>query len=233
MKHYVYKITFPTNHIYVGVRSCNCPVEEDIYMGSPRTHKHYWDEYEPVKTIIADDFDTREEANEFEAFCIEMQWLKNKGLSLNACVGGNKFHCLGVKRSEETKAKISENRSETYQFLDENNKVVNITNLCGYSKDRGLSQTSLWMLATGVKKSYKGLKCLPEVYEAKQKEISEELEQRKKDEQLYPNMCFSKHLGKVKYRVYKNSDSLRFNRMYLDRLEALEVGLILNQIWGD
>lgn len=33
--HYVYQITYNTSKRYIGVRSCNCNIEEDPYMGSP------------------------------------------------------------------------------------------------------------------------------------------------------------------------------------------------------
>lgn len=33
--HYVYEITYADNRKYIGVRSCNCSIEEDPYMGSP------------------------------------------------------------------------------------------------------------------------------------------------------------------------------------------------------
>lgn len=34
MNHYVYQITYNTGKKYIGVRSCNCTIEEDTYMGS-------------------------------------------------------------------------------------------------------------------------------------------------------------------------------------------------------
>ena len=33
--HYVYEITYNTGKKYIGVRSCKCNIEEDVYMGSP------------------------------------------------------------------------------------------------------------------------------------------------------------------------------------------------------
>jgi hypothetical protein len=94
-----------------------------------------------------------------------------------------------------------------------------------------VSQPNLWMLSQGIKKEYAGLKCLPEVYNKKQEELNLELEKKKEEEWLYSNMCFSKHLGQIKYRVYLyEKKKQRMNRFFIDRQNALECGLILNQI---
>lgn len=103
--HYTYKISFPTGHIYYGVRSCKCLPENDTYLGSPVTHKNYWTKYEPVKTVLAS-WPTREIAEEIEDELILYQWSLDKNLSLNAGVNGTKFNNYGKKHTEETKLKI-------------------------------------------------------------------------------------------------------------------------------
>lgn len=75
MKHYVYKITFEEDpHIYYGVRSHSDP-EKDLYLGSPKTHKIYWEIYTPKKTILSI-YLTREEAAkvENELICQNMKY---------------------------------------------------------------------------------------------------------------------------------------------------------------
>jgi hypothetical protein len=149
LNHYVYKITFETGHIYYGVRSCECLPKEDPYLGSPYTYKHFWDEYQPVKTIIADDFLTREDANEFEGFCIQMQWLKNKELSLNASDRGVKFNNYGRKASPETIAKRVSKKSKTYTLINPEGNTVEITNLSQFCRYNKLTDTSMIAVSKG------------------------------------------------------------------------------------
>lgn len=66
MNHYNYKITnIKTGEFYIGVRSCKCPIEEDLYMGSSSTwNKAYIKEHKQdlVKEIL-ETFETRKLAN--------------------------------------------------------------------------------------------------------------------------------------------------------------------------
>ena len=49
---YVYKITFEeVPHFYFGVRSHTDP-KNDTYLGSPKTHKNYWEIYTPKMQIL-------------------------------------------------------------------------------------------------------------------------------------------------------------------------------------
>ena len=69
-KHYVYKITDPiTNEYYIGSRSCN-EIIADNYMGSYYVWKPK-DVSRLVKEIIEENFETREDALEYEANLIK------------------------------------------------------------------------------------------------------------------------------------------------------------------
>lgn len=59
---YVYEITYENNMKYIGVRSCNCNIEDDDYMGSSKIIPF---NLKGTKTIIKT-FETREEAVRFE-----------------------------------------------------------------------------------------------------------------------------------------------------------------------
>jgi group I intron endonuclease len=138
---------------------------------------------------------------------------------------------LGWKATKEQREGMSMANSKTYQFLDEENNLVEIKNLSKYARENGVSQPNLWMLSQGVKKEYAGLKCLPEVYQKKQAELNLKLEKKKDEEWLYPNMCFSKQLGRIKYRVFLLEKRKQIiNAFFINRKDGLECGLILNQI---
>jgi hypothetical protein len=65
MKHYVYKLEDKkTGEFYYGSRTCKCKIEEDNYMGSMKTWKP--NKTELVKTIIKDDFKSRNHATIYE-----------------------------------------------------------------------------------------------------------------------------------------------------------------------
>jgi group I intron endonuclease len=142
------------------------------------------------------------------------------------------YSCAGVLRTDSEIKKIKEALQKTYQFLNKSDEVIEITNLCDYAKENNLNQSSLWMLSSGIKKTYANLKCLTEVYQNKQEQLKMELESRKTSEWLYPNMCLISHLGKIKYTVYKNENKEAvFKKICSTRKEALEYGLLISQIF--
>lgn len=151
---YVYKIQFETGHVYYGVRSCFCKPELDPYLGSPYTHKNYWTEYEPKKTVLKE-FDTREEALEAEKFLINWQWNStNEGklYSLNACLGGKNYMTAGVKPSAETVLK----RSKPYKLWSPEGEVVEGMNLREFARSINADSANLAGVMTGRFLHYKG-----------------------------------------------------------------------------
>lgn len=157
MYSYVYKVEFPeTGHVYFGSRSCECKPEEDTeYLGSPKTHKAHWKSFEPVKVILRE-FDTREEANAYEAVLIEWAWSVNKSLSLNANIGGVRFSALGLKKSEESKTKISFKNSKPFKLVSPDGKLIEGSNLRSFSNKKDFSYGNLHSVIKGERLHYKG-----------------------------------------------------------------------------
>lgn len=92
--HYVYKITDPhTEEYYIGVRSCDCKISEDSYMGSYAT-------WEPKnindleKSIVKFGFKSRDTANKFERELI-IEHIEDS-LNRNFKVPGENFHVKGM-----------------------------------------------------------------------------------------------------------------------------------------
>jgi hypothetical protein len=91
MKHYVYKLTdTKTGEYYFGSRSHENP-STDTYMGSMRVWKP---ENKLVKKILKDDFETRDNAIEYEALMIENHI--NDELNRNYYIPDKGFHTFGL-----------------------------------------------------------------------------------------------------------------------------------------
>jgi hypothetical protein len=115
MKHYVYKIEdIITNEFYYGSRSCKCNPNDDKYMGSMQTWKP--NKINLIKTILKDDFLTREDAILEESILISNGI--NDALNRNYHIPNKGFHTVGYgywtgkvgphfgfKHTEETKQK--------------------------------------------------------------------------------------------------------------------------------
>ena len=146
-KHYVYKISFETGHVYFGVRSCKCSPEEDVYMGSPVTHKDYWERYEPKKTILKE-FDTREEAEEAEKFLINWQWESTddgKFWSLNATIAGVKFNNFGTV-----------GKGRNYLFISPTGQIFEGNNIKRFCEEHNLDGAHMLGVLNGTTTSHKG-----------------------------------------------------------------------------
>jgi hypothetical protein len=114
--HYTYKITFVDWFYYYGMRTCEVTPEEDIYWGSPTTHKDKWNTAMFSKEILVV-YDSYEECSEAEIELIKPVY-KTDPLCLNESCCGH-FNMTpeirrkisesntGKKRSEETKQKLS------------------------------------------------------------------------------------------------------------------------------
>lgn len=112
--HYVYRIDFlEVPHVYFGSRTSKClPARDTKYMGSPKTYKHYWKDYTPVKTILFTGFENREDAIICENDLIRQQWNDNISISLNDHIGWTTFHRAGKSSWNKGKSPSIETRQK-------------------------------------------------------------------------------------------------------------------------
>lgn len=140
MYHYTYSISFTdTPHIYFGVRSSKCLPENDTdYMGSPKTFKHYWKKYNPIKTVL-DSYETREESELAENKLILSQWNSNKALSLNASLGYHSFHTLDAtwQRTDD----INDKTAIKYYLISPCGEVSQGCNIRRFARCQGLDSS--------------------------------------------------------------------------------------------
>jgi hypothetical protein len=99
---YIYKITFQeTPHFYFGVRKHPDP-KNDEYMGTPYTHKNYWEIYTPKKQVLWI-YDDWEFACKVEKTIISENWQNKYCLNMN--IGGivpTDLCRLGAIRANQT-----------------------------------------------------------------------------------------------------------------------------------
>ncbi len=109
MYHYTYKITnLINNKIYYGVRSCKCLPEKDIkYLGSGIAIKNAYKKYgiENFNKKVDEVFESRDEANLYEAEIVDEEWIERKD-TYNLKIGG--LNGCGYKHTEEVKIKIGQ-----------------------------------------------------------------------------------------------------------------------------
>lgn len=154
MNHYVYRINFVnTDYVYFGVRSCKCLPKDDVdYLGSPKTHKDYWEKYEPKKTILKE-FSTREEAEEAERFLINWQWNSTdagKELSLNVSIYYYSFNSINRKWSKEMRDK----QTKPFTLYHAVKGTIQGHNLTKYALENNYNQGSLHNVSKGKQKTY-------------------------------------------------------------------------------
>ena len=117
MNHYVYEITNNINgKKYIGKRTCKCPIEEDKYMGSgyllkKAIKKHGIENFTKKILFIA--------GNEEEAYQKEFETIESvqayKNPNYYNIQRGGKGGWIGLKLSEETKAKLSLSKKGRYK----------------------------------------------------------------------------------------------------------------------
>lgn len=108
MNHYVYETTNLINgKKYIGKRSCNCPIEDDEYIGSGKAFKCAVKKYgkENFKKEILQICENEEMAYEWEKVYIEQVKAYENPVYYNITKGGE--GTLGLLHSEQAKLKIS------------------------------------------------------------------------------------------------------------------------------
>lgn len=106
--HYVYRSYEPLGRGYIGCRSCNCPINEDEYMGSYTDPTFF-----PTQKEILAVCETRKEALRTEMFFHEMYDVaRNPKFANRAKQTSTGFSREGVCHSEETLQKMRESQSK-------------------------------------------------------------------------------------------------------------------------
>lgn len=106
---YLYKISFirddKEHAFYIGLRSCSCEPQEDLYLGSPKRHKNLWKNSSftiEKKILRVGSFDQYDEFRNEESVLIKEAWTEhgyfgNEGKCLNATSGKSIHHYLAGK----------------------------------------------------------------------------------------------------------------------------------------
>ena len=135
MYHYTYLITNKINNkTYYGVRSCKCLTEDDIkYMGSGTAMKSAIKKYgiENFTKEVDEVFESREEANLYEAKIVNINWVKDRN-NYNLALGGGIYSSqlkskdspyYNIPRTNEVKVKISNSRKGIKVSQEVKNKI--------------------------------------------------------------------------------------------------------------
>lgn len=147
---------------------------------------------------------------------------------------------LGVKRSEETRLKLSAANkgqdAKPFKFLDEKGNTIEGINLNDFCKNNNLNAGNMGRVNKGKKYRHKNFFALPELYLPFREKLEIVLKERKAIEYV-PKHCFlCIRNEKVGYTVQKqitveNKASNLFWKFTTNREEALEISLLISQIW--
>jgi len=123
---YIYKITFEeTPHFYIGVRKHQDPKNDNEYLGTPYTHKNYWEIYTPKKQILWI-YEDWKSAAKVEKILIKENWQNKYCLNMN--IGGivsTELWRLGACRANQT-IKLKRELEPNYdsKFLERIRKIT-------------------------------------------------------------------------------------------------------------
>ena len=162
--HYVYKIThILTGHFYIGIRSCDCPIQDDKYMGSGDILKSI----NPsllVKEILAVTPD-RSTAYAIETLIVNEHFL-NREDTLNVRYGGIRGEYT-QEMKEHIKEKIKEEKDKNPEKyigrkpsydMNQYNQILNLINAgetdINISKITGIKRQTVFRIRKDPKKYY-------------------------------------------------------------------------------
>lgn len=154
---YTYKITFKeVPHYYYGVHKEK--KYDDEYLGSPITHKHYWEHYTPQKEILKEFPCTDEgwiEANEEERSLIKPVY-NTDPYCLNENCGG----IISLEVSREVGKRNAqyyiENYSKHYTFRNPNGEIISGRNYTEFARKYNLAPSNVGFVLNGKRKSVSG-----------------------------------------------------------------------------
>lgn len=128
MKHYVYKLEdIKSGEFYFGSRTCHTNIEDDDYMGSPKTWKP--NKQNLQKTILKTDFSNREDAILYEKGIVEEN-IKHP-LNRNYSIPNTGFYYGGSSNTNPNYGKLHNNewklqQSELMKEYYQKNKASNL-----------------------------------------------------------------------------------------------------------
>lgn len=145
-RHYVYKTTNLLNgKFYVGIHSIPDEFGSDGYVGSGthllRAIKKYGKEH--FKCELVEECDTREIAEEFEAFIVDKDFISRPD-TYNLIGGGHKNR-LGVPP-----------HTREITLINPNGETFKVNNLSKFCKEHSLSQSCILDLEKGISFHHKG-----------------------------------------------------------------------------
>lgn len=119
MNHYTYEIKFENGMKYLGVRSCKCPVEQDVYTGSSKLIPP--ELYATCKKTILATFSTRIEAQENEITRhAELDVARNPEYYNGINAKSTGFSPIGLTKERSEKVKL---RAEKFRSYRGNNRT--------------------------------------------------------------------------------------------------------------
>jgi hypothetical protein len=153
---YLYKITFEeTPHFYIGVRKHPDPKNDNDYLGTPYTHKNYWEIYTPKKQILWI-YEDWEFACKIEKSIISENWQNKYCLNMN--IGGivpTDFCRLGAIRANKTIELKRELDSDYDSKFLEHMKKMNESKILKMKEDDEYSKLCIRGLWKGIPKSHR------------------------------------------------------------------------------
>jgi len=179
MKHYVYYSFEDWGRGYIGVRQCECNIEEDLYLGS-----FYDDTFNPTNKIVLLECATREEALTAEVVLHKFYNVKdNPHFANQSNQTSTKFDYdnRGIPMSEEAKRKISESNKGRNEGRKQSPEQI-AKRLESRRKGGGWSKETNKKISNSLKGNVpwnKGKKTKPRSEETKKK-IAETMRQRYK-----------------------------------------------------
>lgn len=114
MNHYTYEIKFENGMKYLGVRSCRCPVEQDVYTGSSKLIPP--ELYATCKKTILATFSTRIEAQEDEIRRhAELDVARNPEYYNGINAKSTGFSPIGLTKERSEKVKLRAEKFRSYR----------------------------------------------------------------------------------------------------------------------
>ena len=217
-RHYVYETTNLINgKKYIGKRTCNCPIEEDRYMGSGKLLKKAVDKYgkENFKKDILQICESEEMAYEWEKVYIEQIKAYENPMYYNMAMGGFGF------TSEENR-KLWENheyrktQSERMKKMWENphyRKHMSEAHKGQVSPMKGKRHTK--EAREKIKQNYgKGMKGKRHTKEAREKIIKANIERWKDPNSAFNSKEFRKKMSESQKKRLSNPENHHFYKKH-------------------